>query len=164
MKIREVALDDASRICKIYNYYIEHTVITFETAPISVEEMAGRIQDIIESGAPYYVGETEEGIVGYCYLNKWNGRSAFSTTKEITIYLDIHQTGKGYGSMLYSHLLQNIDKKRIHVLIAGICIPNDESVKLHEKFGFKQASFMKEVGWKFDQWRDLGHWLLHLNE
>lgn len=49
------------------------------------------------------------------------------------------------------------------MLIAGICIPNEGSVKLHEKFGFKQASHMKEIGWKFNQWRDVGHWLLNIN-
>ena len=64
--------------------------------------------------------------------------------------------------MLYNHLFQNLDKKNIHVLIAGICIPNEGSVKLHEKFGFKQAALMKEIGWKFNHWRDGGHWLLKL--
>jgi L-amino acid N-acyltransferase YncA len=28
---------------------------------------------------------------------------------------------------------------------SGICIPNESSVRLHEKFGFKQASHMKKI-------------------
>jgi len=163
MKIRKVTLNDANRICEIYNYYIENTAVTFETVPVSVEEMKERIGDIINSGFPYSVGEIEDNIVGYYYIHKWNGRCAYSFTKEVTIYLDKDQTGKGYGSTLYNHLFQNIDKENIHVLIAGICIPNDGSVKLYEKFGFKQASHMKEIGWKFNQWQDVGHWLLNFN-
>lgn len=55
MKIRKVKLEDARRICEIYNYYIENTAVTFETAPVSVEEMKGRISEIIDSGFSYYV-------------------------------------------------------------------------------------------------------------
>ena len=163
MKIRKVKLEDARRICEIYNYYIENTAVTFETAPVSVEEMKGRISEIIDSGFSYYVGEINGNIVGYYYIHKWNGRCAYSSTKEVTIYLDKDHTGKGFGTVLYNHLFQNLDKKNIHVLIAGICIPNEGSVKLHEKFGFKQASHMKEIGWKFNQWQDVGHWLLNIN-
>lgn len=163
MKIRKVTLEDARRICKIYNYYIENTAVTFETTPVPETEMKGRINEIIDSGFPYYVGEIEGKVAGYYYIHKWNGRCAYSSTKEVTIYLDKDYIGKGLGSTLYEHLFQNLDKENTHVLIAGICIPNEGSVKLHEKFGFKQASLMKEIGWKFDQWRDVGHWLLNLN-
>lgn len=160
MKIRKVRPDDVGRICEIYNYYIENTAITFETAPVSETKMKERISEVLDSGLPYYVGEIEGYVVGYCYIHTWNNRCAYSATKEVTVYLDKAQTGRGFGSMFYNHLLQSIDKEDIHVLIAGICIPNEGSVKLHEKFGFKQISHMKEVGWKFDRWRDVGHWQL----
>ncbi|MDH6303682.1 L-amino acid N-acyltransferase YncA [Parabacteroides sp. PF5-5] len=163
MEIRKVTLDDARRICEIYNYYIENTAVSFETVPVSEKEMKERIKGIIDSGFSYYVGEVEGHIVGYYYVHKWNNRCAYSSTKEVTIYLDKDQTGKGFGTMLYEHLFQNLDKENSHVLIAGICIPNEGSVKLHEKFGFKQASHMKEIGWKLNQWQDVGHWQLIIN-
>ena len=91
-------------------------------------------------------------------------RCAYSSTKEVTVYLDKEYVGKGLGSLLYEHMLQQIDPEQTHVLIAGICIPNDGSVRLHEKFGFVQVSTMKEVGRKFDEWRDVGHWMLTLGK
>lgn len=160
MKIREATLADARRICEIYNYYIAHTATTFETAPLSEMEMKERMNEVISSGFPYYVGEIERNVIGYCYIHTWNNRCAYSSTKEVTIYLDKDQTGKGLGSMLYRHLLHHLNKENIHVLIAGICLPNEGSVKLHEKFGFKQISHMKEIGWKLNQWQDVGHWQL----
>lgn len=163
MLIRKVKLEDSRRICEIYNYYVENTAVTFETTPVPETEMKERINEIIDSGFPYYVGEIEGKVVGYYYIHKWNGRCAYSSTKEVTIYLDKDCTGKGLGSTLYEHLFQNIDRENLHVLIAGICIPNEGSVKLHEKFGFKQSSHMKEIGWKFDKWQDVGHWLLIFN-
>jgi len=160
MEIRKITLEDIDRICEIYNYYVENTAVSFETTSVSVAEMTQRINDVIESGFPYYVGVVDNEIVGYCYLHKWNGRCAYSSTNEVTIYLDKEQKGKGFGTLLFEHLLSNIDRNNTHAILAGICIPNDSSVKLHEKFGFKQVSHMKQIGWKFNQWRDVGHWEL----
>jgi phosphinothricin acetyltransferase len=164
MNIRKATLEDAYTICRIYNYYIENTTVTFETLPISESEMQKRMEEIINTGYAFYVGEISKKIIGYYYTHHWNNRFAYATTVEESIYLDRNETGKGYGTQLFEHLLHQIDKSKFHVLIAGICIPNESSVKLHEKFGFKQMSHMKEIGRKFDQWQDVGHWQLIFNE
>jgi phosphinothricin acetyltransferase len=44
--------------------------------------------------------------------------------------------------------------------MAIITVPNNVSVNLHEKFGFKQVGYMRQVGWKFGEWRDVGYWEL----
>ena len=164
MIIRKVTPDDARVICNIYNYYIENTAITFETVPVSETEIEQRINDIISSGYLFYVGEVSDKIVGYYYTHRWHNRCAYATTAEVSIYMDKAETGKGYGTQLFEHLLAHIDRKIIHVLIAGICTPNEGSVRLHEKFGFKQVSHMKEVGRKFGQWQDVGYWQLTFNK
>ncbi len=163
MDIRKATLDDARVICNIYNYYVENTAITFETEPVSETEMKRRINEVLELGYSFFVGESEGKIIGYYYTHLWNKRRAYATTVEESIYLDKDEVSKGYGTKMFEHLLQHIDRGKTHVLIAGITIPNESSVQLHEKFGFKQVSCMKEIGQKFDQWRDVGHWLLHLD-
>ena len=160
MNIRNVTLDDDPAVCRIYNHYIENTVITFETSPVTEKEMHKHICEVIDSGCPWYIGEIGKEIVGYVYLHNFHPRAAFFKTKEIAIYLCKDYLGKGLGAILLDYLLNKIDLKKIHVLMAGITIPNERSIKTHEKFGFKQVSFMKEVGWKFDQWRDVGYWQL----
>ena len=164
MNIRKATLDDACEICEIYNYYIENTAVTFETVPVSELEIRKRIAEVFSTGYVFYVGEVNGKIIGYYYTHRWRDRCAYALTAEISIYLDKNETGKGYGTQLVEHLLHHIDKSKIHVLIAGICIPNEASVRLHEKFGFQQISHMKEIGRKFDQWRDVGHWQLIFEE
>lgn len=164
MKIREARLDDAKGICDIYNHYVENTTVTFETVAVSENEMRERIEGFLNEGFPYYVGEVDDKIVGYCYLHNWHSRCAYLATKEITIYLDKDQKGNGLGTILYQHLFKYIYKTDIHALIAGICIPNEGSVHLHEKFGFSQTSCMKEIGRKFDRWLDVGHWQLTIHQ
>ncbi|MCD7937855.1 MAG: N-acetyltransferase family protein [Tannerellaceae bacterium] len=158
MNIRKVCPEDAIAICRIYNYYVEHTSVTFEADVVTEEEIRRRIGEFVAAGFPYYVAEIEGGIVGYTYMHQWNPRAAYSATWEITIYLDSEKKGKGYGTALYEYLFSTLDPLKVHVVLAGICIPNEASRHLHEKFGLRQVSHMKEVGWKFGAWHDVGHW------
>jgi L-amino acid N-acyltransferase YncA len=48
----------------------------------------------------------------------------------------------------------------VHAVIGGIALPNDASVRLHEKMGFQKIAHFKEVGFKFDRWVDVGYWQL----
>jgi L-amino acid N-acyltransferase YncA len=42
--------------------------------------------------------------------------------------------------------------------MAGIALPNESSVALHEKFGLSKVAHFKEVGFKFNRWIDVGYW------
>jgi len=39
-------------------------------------------------------------------------------------------------------------------------LPNEPSIKLHEKFGFKKVAHFPQVGFKFQKWVDVGYWQL----
>ena len=51
--IRNVVPEDASAIAKIYNHYIEQTIITFETELIDAAEMLRRIEVTLANGFPW---------------------------------------------------------------------------------------------------------------
>lgn len=119
MKIRKATINDAQGICEIYNYYIENTTVTFETIAVSEIGMQQRIKSFLDEDFPYFVGEIDGKIVGYCYLHNWNNRCAYSLTKEITIYLDKDLKGKGLGTILYQQLFKEIykeDKSRLNFI------------------------------------------------
>lgn len=154
MAVRRVSGKDASDIAKIYNFYIENTTITFETMPISSDEMAKRVESI-SSSYPYLVYEKEGRILGYCYAHLWKEKAAYQLTAEVTIYVASDSRSHGIGSELMERLLDECNKAGLHSLIACITVPNDASVKFHEKYGFKQVSYFREVGRKFDKWLDI---------
>ena len=159
--IRNVKTCDAKDIALIYNYYIEISTITFETEPVSVEEMAARIADISEK-YPYFVYEESGKVAGYCYVTSWKKKAAYNKTVESTIYIDKDFQGKGIGRALVNKLINELREKSFHAVIACITIPNPTSVKLHEELGFRQVSEFKEVGYKFEKWLDVGDWELIL--
>ncbi|MES2676209.1 MAG: N-acetyltransferase family protein [Pseudomonadota bacterium] len=157
MNIRSCESRDVEKICGIYNYYINNTVITFEETPLTMSEMANRIQTYTKL-YPWLVCEVEGKIVGYAYASKWKERSAYKNTAEITVYLENGLSRKGYGKALYSALLELLQQANCHVVLGCIAIPNEASERLHEYFGFKKVAHFSEVGRKFEQWVDVGYW------
>lgn len=156
--IRPVTPQDLPALCAIYNHYIANTVISFEETPVTEADLAARIAKVQSGGFPWLVVEEGGGVLGYAYASLWKERSAYRFCAEISVYLDHAQTGKGWGTQLYNALFTELKKGPIRVVIGGIALPNPASVALHEKFGMKQASHYREVGFKFGQWIDVGYW------
>jgi phosphinothricin acetyltransferase len=159
--IRDVRAGDGARICEIYNYYVESTDISFEEEPVSRQEMERRIIAVTRN-YPWLVYEEAGEILGYAYLSRWKERSAYRYTAETTIYVVKGHAGEGIGTKLLKVLLERARELEIHALIAVVAQPNEKSVALHEKFGFKKAAYFPEVGFKRGAWIDVGYWELLL--
>ena len=160
--IRPATLTDAAAIAAIYNHYVLQTSITFEEGAVTDKDMAQRITDTVATELPWLVWTEGGNILGYAYASKWKSRCAYRYSVESTVYLEQAATGRGLGTKLYSTLLAELRTKQYHGVIGGVALPNAASVALHEKLGFKKVAHFKEVGWKFEQWIDVGYWELIL--
>lgn len=159
--IRPMTLNDVSEITCIYAHYVNNTVVTFDTKVPSKTEMRERLLPII-GNCPAWVCVEEGKIAGYCYAHEWKTKKAYSSTAETTIYLHPDHLRKGYGRILMEQLIEDCRKRSYHALIACITIPNEPSVKLHERLDFKQVSHFHEVGRKFNRWLDVADYELIL--
>ncbi len=155
--IRPVTERDIQDIYEIYNYYVENTAISFEENRVSINEMEQRIlnQSI---DYPWLVYELDGKVVAFAYANKWKARSAYRFTLESTIYLSSEYQGKGIGTKLYQKLFDELATRSIRSIMAVIALPNTGSIALHEKMGFEKVAHFKEVGYKYEQWIDVGYW------
>ena len=158
--VRSVQPSDASRIAAIYNHYVTHTAVTFEESDVSPIDMESRIHDVLASGLPFLAVESGGEVVGYAHASKWKGRCAYRFSVEVSAYIHHDALGRGFGSALYQALCPLLADKGFHALIGGIALPNDASIRLHEKFGFRQVARFPEVGFKFGRWVDVGYWQL----
>lgn len=161
--LRDAERSDALQIANIYNYYIENTVITFEEQLVSALDIQERIEKIQQAGHIWLVAEIDEKIVGYAYSAPWRDRSAYRFASEVSVYLSNNSQGNGVGSLLYQSLFERLKSTEIKILIGGITLPNEASVALHEKFGLEKVAHFRDVGFKFDQWLDVGYWQLKLS-
>ena len=160
--IRAAAADDPGAIAEIYNHYIATTVITFEEDPVSAREMARRIGNVASASLPWLVAEREGQVAGYAYASQWKARSAYRFSVEITVYVHPGCPRLGIGRRLYEELLHRLKAQGIHAAFGVIALPNEASVALHERLGFAKAAHLREVGFKFGRWIDVGYWQLML--
>ena len=149
--IRKVNLQDCKAITDIYNEYVTNSVATFETEPVSEEEMQSRISRF-SSDFPYFVYEADGEVIGYCYAHPWKEKAAYKYTLETTVYLSPRHVGKGAGRQLMQKLIDECRTAGYHALIACITEGNVASFALHANLGFKQVSNFEQVGLKFDRW------------
>jgi phosphinothricin acetyltransferase len=160
--VRAALAADSAALARIYNYYILNTVITFEEEPVSSQNMANRVAEVQGASLPWLVAEIDGAVAGYAYASKWKIRAAYRYSVETTIYLENGHEGRGIGTRLYSELLPMLRTRGIHVVIGGAALPNEASVALHEKLGFKHVATFREVGFKHDRWVDVAYWQLVL--
>jgi len=105
---------------------------------------------------PWLVLEVDGSIVGYAYAGTWRDRSAFRYTAETTVYLKPEQQGKGLGKQLYQSLLTHLKDLGIKVAIGAVTLPNEPSERLHLALGMNKVAHFSDVGFKFEQWLDVG--------
>ena len=157
--IRAATLADAAGVAEIYNWYIANTVVTFELDPVPASEIAQRMEAVL-AAHDWLVLERGSELLGYAYAGRFHARAAYLPTTESTIYLRDGLGGQGLGTTLYAELVRRIFARGYRHLIGGIALPNEGSVRLHEKLGFVKVGHFLRVGCKFERWIDVGYWQL----
>ena len=157
--IRNVQIEDAQELLDIYNYYVVNTVITFDLEALSLDAFKEKITTV-SADYPFIVYEENSEILGYAYGSKFRPKPAYNNTVESTVYLKHGAQGKQIGSKLYNELLFLLKQKNVHVVLGVLTLPNEASVKLHEKFNFEKVAHLKDAGLKFGEWQDVGFWQL----
>lgn len=152
--IRLATLEDASEILSIYEPYILNTAITFETEMISVEAFKERMAKI-QAQYPWLVYEKDGKIIGYAYATSYRERAAFAWDCEASVYVGEEAHRKGIATKLYLELFEWLNKQGYYNIYAFIKYPHESSVKLHNKFGFREVGIFYKTGYKMGKWWDV---------
>jgi len=152
---------DAAACVAIYAPYVESGATSFEEEPPESALFAERIADIAAT-YPWLVAEREDEVVGFSYACPHRARPAYRWAVEVSVYIAAEEHRRGTGRSLYLELFERLRQQRFHVACAGITLPNDASVALHESLGFVAVGVYRRIGWKDGSWRDVGWWQLEL--
>ena len=153
--IRLAESRDAAAIAAIYRRYVEGSHFTFEETPPRADEIAERMANPIH---PWLVVEEAGRVVGHASTSSMRNRAAYRWSVETGIYLAPDAQGRGIGRRLLTAHLDLLERQGFVTAIAGIALPNDASVALHEKFGFTLSGVERGVGFKLGQWVDVARW------
>jgi L-amino acid N-acyltransferase YncA len=156
MPIRPAREADAAAIADIYRPYVEGSPVSFETEAPHAGEIARRMAGELY---PWLVAVDEAGgLTGYAYAAAFRTRPAYRFAVETTVYVREGSHARGIGAALYAPLIETLERQGFTQAIAAITLPNEASVRLHERFGFERAGNYTQVGWKLGRWHDVGLW------
>ena len=155
--IRDVAPGDERAIARIYAPIVEGTIISFEEEPPGPGEFARRIARVTEN-YPWLVAERDRAVMAYAYGTRWRERRAYRHSVEVTVYVDASAHRMGLGRALYEELFARLHARGFHRAFAGISMPNDASVSLHQAVGFEPVGTFRQAGYKFGRWIDVSWW------
>ncbi|MBX3194531.1 MAG: N-acetyltransferase family protein [Schumannella sp.] len=153
-RIRDAVATDLPHVREIYNHYVANSTVTFDEEATTLAELRAKFRQVEKLGYPWLIAESPGGqVLGYAYVTPWRQRAAYRFTVENAIYLGPASTGKGLGAALMSELLARSKAAGIKEVIAVIADKGAEaSIRMHERFGFRQIGHMGRVGFKFGRW------------
>jgi phosphinothricin acetyltransferase len=161
--IRPGREDDVPALTRIYNHFVEHTHVTFDLEPFTVEARREWFAHYATAGRHrLLVAESAEGeVLGYATSGRFRDKPAYDPSVETTVYCAPAAVGHRVGSALYDGLFEALQDEDVHSAYAGVALPNNASLALHRRFGFTEVGTFREVGRKFGKWWDVT-WLERL--
>jgi L-amino acid N-acyltransferase YncA len=161
--IRLAAARDAEALLAIYAPIVAETTISFELEPPTLEEMQRRITTTLPH-YPWLVCEAAGEVHGYAYASKHRERAAYQWSVDVSGYTHRRARRSGVGRALYTSLFALLRLQGFYNAYAGITLPNQASVGIHEALGFRPLGVYTSVGYKLGGWHDVGWWQLALRE
>ncbi len=155
INIRHAALADLPQILDIYNDAIINTTAVFQYDVHTIEMRKEWLAQKQKDGFPVFVAEKDNAVVGFSTFGPFRNWEGYKYSVEHSIYVEKNQRGKGIGKLLMPPLIDAAKQMNMHTIIAGIDADNKISIEFHKQFGFEEAGYIKEVGWKFERWLDL---------
>ena len=151
--IRPATRDDAEAMNTLYNPLIVDNYVSFAYEPFTLESRLAW-WDARAPELPTLVLEVDRAVVGMSFASRFRPKEAYNSSPETTIVLDEAVHGRGWGTRLLGALVDELAERGFHRAEALISLPNDASVALHTKLGYRIVGTMTEVGFKMDRYWD----------
>jgi phosphinothricin acetyltransferase len=152
LTIRAAETRDLPRLNEIFNHYVANGHATFRTAPWTLAEREAWFAAYDGRRHHVLVGEADGTVQGCAYSSRYRPTPPFDTTVETSVYLDPACRTRGAGTALYAALLRHLEGQDVHAAVAGVALPNDASVALHRRLGFREVGVFEEYARKNGVW------------
>jgi L-amino acid N-acyltransferase YncA len=154
---------DAAACAAIYAPSVTEGVASLEARAPEPRELADRIR-IVTRTHPWLIAEIDGDVAGYAYGSHHHERASYRWSANVTVYIDAAHQRRGIGRALYADLFDLLVSQGFYEVCAGITLPNDASVGLHESLGFAPVGVYQDIAYKLGSWRSVGWWQKTLME
>lgn len=155
--------EHAEAILEIFNDAIVNSTALYDYHPRPIESMVNWFATKQAGNFPVLGVVDEAGkLMGFASYGTFRPFPAYKYTVEHSVYIHKDHRGKGLGLMLMQRLIEVAQQQDKHVMVGGIDLSNTGSIRLHEKLGFEHSGTIRQAGYKFGRWLDLGFFQLVL--
>jgi phosphinothricin acetyltransferase len=145
MIIRDAVETDLPAIVEIYNATVPTRMVTAELEPTTVEARLPWFREHSAERYPFWVVESEGCVIGWLDFKKFQPRSAYRGTAEISVYVDEKSRRRGVGQQLLERAIALAPSLGITALVGLIFGHNEPSLKLFRRFDFERWGFFPGV-------------------
>jgi L-amino acid N-acyltransferase YncA len=157
VSVRNSRDGDVPAMLAIYLHHIRRGVdldVDREFEIPDAEDIKRRRKSMNRRKMPHLVAEEVGTVVGYAYAAPFRKRPAYRYTVKHSIYVRSDRLHSGIGRQLMTALIDACAAAGFRQMIGYIDGANVASLKLHERFGFRQVGFLPSIGFKFGRWTD----------
>jgi phosphinothricin acetyltransferase len=147
--IRQYRSTDWNKVREIYEQGLLTRNATFETQTPEYDSWIKKFHSHL-----LWVAVDDNDVIGWAGLQPVSLRKVYEGVVEVTIYVHKAATGKGIGTALMKHLIQESERNGIWTLYASIFPENTASIRLHTNHGFREIGYREKIAKLDGQWRD----------
>lgn len=164
MTVRTALESDIPALLEIYNSEVEQGAATLDLTPRTLDEWREWFFAHQTDTHFILVAEENGSVAGYASLSEYRQKEAFSSTAELSVYIDRDFRRRGAASALMEAVLAKARGcGKLHSVVSVITAGNEASERLHAKFGFTFCGTLHEVGFKHGKYRDIDNFELILD-
>ncbi len=156
--------EHADAMLEIFNEAIVNSTALYDYKPRTRDSMDNWFGVKQAHGFPVIGAVDGQGrLLGFASYGTFRAWPAYKYTVEHSVYVHKDHRGRGLGMQLMGRLIAAARQRQVHVMVGGIDIENRGSIALHEKLGFVHSGTIRQAGFKFGRWLDLGFYQLVLD-
>ena len=149
MYIRLMKESDYPKVVCIYEQGIKTENATFRTEALPYEEWT-----LHHHEHSRLVAIEDEQLLGWVALSPFSSIPAYAGVAEISLYIAEEARGKGVGTRLMEDVITASEAAGIWTLQSQVFPENQASLRLHERFGFREVGRRERIGRLGGRWRD----------
>ena len=154
--IRHATQRDLVRINEIYNSYIVGRHTSFDKEPWDLADREAWFEGYSDTGRyQVLVVDVDGAVGGFACSSRFRSKAGYDRSVETTVVLDESLVGRGLGAALLRSLLDRLDAEEVHRAYALIALPNDASVVMHRRLGYRDVGELNEVGHKLGEYHSV---------
>jgi len=145
---------DYQAIADIYNEYISTGQATMDATLKTKEDIGGWVGKFNERECLYSLRQTGK-VIGWGIIKRYSDREGYRFACETAIYLTGSALGKGHGSFLKKHVIEQCKAFNYRHLVAKIWASNQASIDYNLKLGYTIVGTQNKIGFRNNQWLDV---------